>query len=207
MKISEIQLETDRLAEVKRFYQTVLELPLIRESRRSVVFAAGRSRLAFTEASAGETPFYHFAFNIPENQLDDARTWLSARVPLLERDGEQVFHFESWDAHAVYFRDPVGNIVEFIARHTLGNASSEPFSAQSLESISEIGVPVENVRLFAEHIKQEFGEGLYDGDEVKFAAVGDAHGMFVVVPIGRPWFPTDIAAEYFPTVVDVADGK
>ena len=207
MKISEIQLETDRLAEVKRFYRTVLELPLVRESRRSVVFAAGRSRLAFTQASAGETPFYHFAFNIPENQIDAARAWLGSRVALLERDGDPVFHLEKWNAHALYFHDPVGNIVELIARHGLKNGADTPFSAASLESISEIGVPVENVRLFSDHIKQEFKEGLYDGDEVIFAAVGDEHGMFIVVPIGRPWFPTDIAAEYFPTVVDVADAE
>ena len=68
MKITEVQLETHRLAAMQKFYSETLELPLVYANERSFTVQAGRTRLKFYRVKH-EEPVYHFAFNIPENQL------------------------------------------------------------------------------------------------------------------------------------------
>ncbi len=203
MKILEIQLQTHRLDELRRFYRETLGFSVIRANKRSFILQAGASKIRFEKADADDEPFYHFAFNIPENQLGDAKRWLSSRVKLISRDGRDEFRFAAWNADSVYFYDPAGNIVEFIARHNLKNASDAPFSGDSILCISEIGHPVDNVRLFSEHIRRELQLKLWDGDEHKFAAVGDEEGLFIIVEKERPWFPVNKPAEDYPLAVDV----
>jgi catechol-2,3-dioxygenase len=205
MKIVELQLETHCLEELKQFYTEILELPLLEERKRTFSFQAGATKIRFCQAEPPEKPFYHFAFNIPENQLKEAKKWLSGRTTLIEKDGRDEFRFENWNADAVYFYDPGGNIVEFIARHSLTNRSDEKFSAQSILCVSEIGYVVEDVRLFSEHIKEELNLELWDGDEQQFAAVGDEEGLLIVVPVNRGWFPVDKPAEIHPVTVDVGN--
>ena len=124
--IISLVLQTSKLADQRRFYTGRLGLPVIAETADSVTLGAGATRLTFTAVATGD-PFYHFAFNIPENTLGTAKESLAHRdppIPLIKKpDGGDEYHFESWNAHAVYFLDPAGNIVEFIARHNLGNAS------------------------------------------------------------------------------------
>lgn len=204
MKILELQLETHCLDELKTFYTETLALPLLKEQKRYFVFQAGMTTVKFSRAHKEDKPYYHFAFNIPENQLKEAKAWLSGRVKLIEKDGMDEFRHESWNADAVYFYDPAGNIVEFIARHNLKNRSEEPFSGKSILSLSEIGYPVEDVRLFSDYIKQELSLRLWDGDERQFAAVGDEEGLFIIVTQKRSWFPVDKLAESHPVIVDVS---
>lgn len=204
MKIVELRLETHCLEALKTFYTETLELPLASESKRSFAFRAGASTVHFFKSHQLEEPFYHFAFNIPENLLPQARQWLASRAQLIGQGGKDQFHFESWNADALYFYDPAGNIVEFIARHNLNNRSAARFSAKSILGVSEIGYPVEDVRLFSAHIRDSLNLKLWDGDETQFAAVGDEEGMFIIVPLERIWFPTDKPADSFPVTVDVS---
>jgi catechol-2,3-dioxygenase len=204
MKILELQLETHCLDELKTFYAHTLELPLLKEQKRYFIFQAGVTTVKFSRAHKEDKPYYHFAFNIPENQFKEAKAWLSGRVKLIEKDGMDEFRHETWNADALYFYDPAGNIVEFIARHNLKNRSEEPFSGKSILSLSEIGYPVEDVRLFSEHIKEELSLRLWDGDEKQFAAVGDEEGLFIIVTQKRGWFPVDKPAEAHPVTVDVS---
>ena len=181
-------------------------MPIVKEKEYWFIVKAGYSKIMFRQTREPEEPFYHFAFNIPENQLQDAKRWLAPRVKLIEKDGKDEFSLENWNAHALYFLDPVGNIVEFVARHNLKNASTKPFSSKSLLCVSEIGYPAEDVRLFSDAVKAELNLKLWRGDGRKFAAVGDENGLVIIVPIGRPWFPTDIPAEDFPLGVDPVNG-
>lgn len=202
MKIKEIHLETHRLEDLKAFYTDVLGFPLKSNRKNAFTVQTGESRLAFLRTQGLEEPFYHFAFNIPENQIEDAARWVQERTPLISREEQTIFHLESWNSQAIYFHDPAGNIVELIARHHLRNASTSPFSVNSILSISEIGVVVENVQLFSEQLQRELNLSLWKGNNEDFAAVGDEEGLFIVVQAGRPWFPTDRPAESFPVSVD-----
>jgi hypothetical protein len=73
---------------------------------------------------------YHFAFNIPENQIRSAKEWLMPRTVLLkDEQGNDYFQHSGWNSEAVYFKDPAGNILEFIARHDLSNAVDGDFDS------------------------------------------------------------------------------
>jgi catechol-2,3-dioxygenase len=152
----------------------------------------GRSRLRLIRCDARHAARckpQHFAINIPENQIEQARAWLTGRVPVLELNGESIFHFDAWNAHAVYFRDPAGSIVELIARHTLENARDEAFSAASWLSISEIGIAADDVLLAAERLQKEYALPFYHTPSESFTALGDEDGLLILVPAGREWYP------------------
>lgn len=137
-----IRLQSARLDELRRFYTKTLGIPLLGEDERRISLAFGKTTIHFDEAAQGDDPFYHFAFNIPENKFAEAKAWLRDRCPLLKdnRSGADELYFRDWDAHAVYFEDPGGNIAELIARHTLPNASEGAFTPSDLLYVSEIGL-------------------------------------------------------------------
>lgn len=186
-----VQLQTHKLDEVANFYHRKLGLSLVGNPPGSVTIASGLSQLRFTQAAGGSEPFYHFAWNVPENQFAEAKAWLKKRTPLLvdSQTGKDEVHFASWDAHAVYFRDPAGNIGELIARHTLKNSSPTPFSVQSLECISEIGLVTPRAKALSSDLASKLSWNK-TGTELSF--VGDARGYLIVAPAGRPWLPDRI---------------
>jgi catechol-2,3-dioxygenase len=209
MKIDELQLLTADVAAQYEFYVNVLGLPVVSQSDTKLTLQAGHSWLTFDRAPAGWSGFYHFAFNIPENQFSEARKWLSERVTLLrDTGGRETFNFAGWDADAIYFYDPGGNVVEYIARHRLDNRSAEPFDGQGLLSISEIGLPTDDVQQTVQALCDQLSIEVFDGaGSDMFTAVGDEEGLFIVVKQGRIWFPdTGRMAEYQPLTVQVRDG-
>jgi catechol-2,3-dioxygenase len=207
MRIEALELVSSDLAGLNEFYTGVLNLQgQLAEETLSV--QAGSSQLSFKQAPPGWNGFYHFAFNIPENQLQEAKDWVSRRLPLIrDQSGQDEFDFENWNAHAFYFRDPVGNILEFIARHNLPNRSDRPFSERSILSISEIGIASDDVLETVRLLESRVGVEVYDGPPSDtFTAVGDENGLFIVVRRGRVWFPdTGQAADLYPVSVTVSN--
>ena len=51
----------------------------------------------------------------------------------------------NWDSHSLYFEDPAGNIVEFIAHHRENNEQERAFSVADILQVCEIGLVSENV--------------------------------------------------------------
>jgi catechol-2,3-dioxygenase len=195
VRFASLRLPTRRPDDLLSFYTNTFGL-----QRNGNGVRAGETLVEF---EPGDAPPQHFAFNVPENQLDEAKAWVEARLPLLAEKGEDLFHFDAWDAHAIYFRDSGGNVVELIARHTLSNASEAPFGGAALLEVSEIGLPTADVPAAVASLERALGASIYSGDRTMFSAVGDEHGLFIVVPEGRPWFPTDIPAETAPLEVTV----
>jgi catechol-2,3-dioxygenase len=209
MHISELRLQAPDLAALREFYAHLLAIPTLDTATDALTLQIGTSRLTFTQARADERPVYHFAFNIPPQQFAEAKAWIAQRTPLtLNSAGADEFFFENWNAHALYFYDPAGNMVEFIARHTLEAPTRGPFGAQSLLNISEVGVVTESVPETVQMLQTRLGVSVYRGavnDE--FTPVGDQHGLFIVVKRGRIWFPdTGIAAQPAPLSVTVSEG-
>jgi catechol-2,3-dioxygenase len=162
---------------------------------------AGATRVPFAEATQPMPSVYHFAFNIPENQLAEAKQWLASRVSLRKNGEHDEWHFVDWNAHAVYFGDPAGNVVEFIARHNLPNAANEPFDRRSLLSVSEIGLATPNVHESCRQLRAQLGITRWRGNDTDFAAMGDEEGLFIVVANGRRWFADGTPAHPLPTTV------
>src|SRR5690348_15126754 len=141
MHITELLLQTANPGALRDFYTRVLGLSQLAEARDVLALQAGRSRLSFQQADAEWHGYYHFAFDVPENQFSAAKAWLTARVPLIsDRDGLDQFHSDEWNSDSIYFSDPAGNIVEFIARHNQANGLDGTFDAASLIAVTEIGL-------------------------------------------------------------------
>ena len=113
VRLRELLLYHSDLPAQLHFYTEVLGLTLSHPAEpEQFTVQTGRSQLTFAQAKEGENGRYHFAFNIPPTQFAEARQWLTGRVPLIhDEQGADEFHFRSWNAHACYFFDPVGQVV------------------------------------------------------------------------------------------------
>lgn len=209
MIITQLALRTASLTALRTFYNQRLDLPITDVRSSKFTIDIGKTCLTFSEATGGTDPFYHFAVNIPRNQFTSAKEWLANRVELLRtEDGEDEFTFEFMNAKAVYFIDPAGNIVELIARQNLSNDSAQPFCEDEFLEISEIGLPVREVLSTARELETNLDIPLYEGysedfeSSSQFTCMGDDHALLILVPIERPWFPTETQeAETHPTEV------
>ena len=196
MRIKELHLFTDDLAATGKFYKNLLELPVIDESKESISFYAGETKLIFKE-SVNQQPAYHFAFNIPSNQINEAYNWARQKLEILNVEpGQKIANFDSWHAKAFYFLDNNGNILELIARFDLQIESSLDFTGASFISISEVGIVGNEVSDTCKEIIERFGLAFFDKQTPleKFAAIGDDNGLFIIVPQHRNWYPTNIAS-------------
>jgi catechol 2,3-dioxygenase-like lactoylglutathione lyase family enzyme len=203
MEIIELRVLTHRLDKQRAFYTDTLGLALLAETAEMIAIEAGATRLIFTRAPDGEIPYYHFAFNIPENRLPQAKGWLKQRTALLTQDGEDQFIGQTWESEQVYFTDPAGNIAELIARHTLPNSTDAPFGPRSILNVSEIGLPVDDVVGTVDGLNAALGTGRYKDGHETFMPVGDERGLFIVTKRGRPWFPTDHGATAHQTAITI----
>lgn len=203
MNILELFLQTNQLKAQRQFYTEVLGLSVVDEVEGQwFAVQIGGSRLIFQQAA--DNGIYHFALNIPSNQFAEAKTWVSHRLPLItDNSGADEFDFRNWNAHAVYFYDPAGNIVELIARHNLNNDAERPFDPQSLLCISEVGLATEDVPAFTQRVRSQLGIQVYRRSESKeFTAVGDENGLLIAVKAGRVWYPdTGKIAQLLPITV------
>ncbi len=194
MRITQLHLYTQHLNSQRIFYTKTLGLPLVAETATAFTVQAGETVLVF-EKTEQEGIIYHFAFTIPSKKLAQAKEWLAARTPsvsLLSLDGQDQFHGESWNVSNIYFYDAAANILEFIAHHDMPDSSPDGFDEHSLRYISEIGLAVDDVLAQVARFKDRFGIEPYKGESSDtFTAVGDISGLFIVVKIGRNWFPTE----------------
>lgn len=198
-RFPEITLYTSMLEEQLEFYSKTLGFPIIESTKTQFSVQLGDSVLRFKEATDGTSPFYHYAINIPSNKHVKAQKWLEEKTPLL---GGGYFYFDFWDATAIYFKDPAGNIGELIARHTLDNDREGEFGVSDLLCVSEIGVPVDDPSELAQELKSAYNLGTLGGNMF----IGDENGLFVAVPIGRNWFPEyNQEAKVYPTEIVISD--
>lgn len=197
MKIKTITLQCADLEATRQFYEHQLGLTFLAVDAEKISFRAGASEIIFLPAP-DTTPSYHFAFNIPKNKVEEALEWVQTRFePILNPEHSPLTHFPNWNAHSIYFFDNNRNILEFIAREDLPAVSDQPFSAQSILSVSEIGLvvdkPLEWAKAFVQnHPIDFFAKGpVYE----TFTALGDDDGLLIISHPGRNWFPTSCAAE------------
>ncbi len=204
MKIQSVTLETPALKPIVDFYQSALGLEVITADPGMAHIRIGSSWLIFRENPALEG-IYHFAFNIPGNQIREGMAWLErAGISLIANEkGETQIDFPNWNAEAAYFFDPAGNIVEIIARRDLQNESDLSFNSESLMEISEIGIVTDDVLAWNTRAETEFGVLPFDKQKPSsdFSALGTDMGLFIVVRAGRNWFLTDIPAVNAPLKV------
>ena len=197
MIIQALHLRTNALAATKSFYTTLLGVPVVKESEDFISFAFGHSTLYFHQSYESH-PFYHVAFSIPNNKLQEAVLWMKNRTDILPySENDIIADFTGWNAKAFYFHDNNENILELITHYDLHTSSTQPFSMDLVTGICEIGVTVEDVT----HACNEFHTLFHlpyfpKGPQLKdFGVMGDADGMFIVSKTGRGWLPTQRPCE------------
>jgi catechol-2,3-dioxygenase len=206
MRILDVVAQAEDLNALEDFYGATLALPVRREAE-TLRIQAGSSSLIF---HPGPCAPYHFAFNLPRNQLNLAHEWLSSRISLLsDEQGQTLISFPRWNADSVYFTDPAGNILECIARHNLANDSRLPFGPSSWLCVSEAGLVVDEVAASAAKLSSELSLAYFDGQGSDlFCALGDDHGLLILVQSGRLWAPTrDRQAVACPLTLRLDGGK
>lgn len=217
-RILSLELQTAApLEKMKGFYHRLLGLPIVQDSPAKLSVVTGQTRLTFTPAKEG-SPFYHFAFNIPENKILAAHDWQKERTPLLpipatlrdSRFPDDVVDYSHWNAHSVFFFDPAENVVEYIARHDLKNSAKGPFTTKDILYASEIAFVVDDVAVACEKIKLAAGVEQYRGASDQFAALGDENGLLLVMKRRRMISfeaPQKKSVTVFPTKAEVRGAK
>ncbi len=203
------------LDKMREFYCQTLGLELVSATEAELTVRAGGTSIIFVPAApehlnspgglineggvgSGE-PFYHFAFNIPENKILAARRWQQERTPLVPtppnlRDPafpDDVRHFANWNAHSVFFFDPAFNVVEYIARHDLDNAAEDAgsFGPADLHYCSEIGflVAPDDREEVAGRVARQIGLSEYPPGTTPWA-MGDERGLLLILGnLGGVW--------------------
>lgn len=184
------------LSEMKEFYHDKLGLTVLDEQPDRLTIAGGKTPITFVSATSEQgNPWYHVAFNVPENKLRESREWLLQRSPIIpapveSRDPDypdDVRHFAHWNSHAFFFWDPAGNLLEFIARHDLKShdvktSAVRDFTTQDIHYASEIGFVVDEQAETARHIHEAFGLQEYPKKSEPWWAMGDECGLLLCVP-------------------------
>jgi catechol-2,3-dioxygenase len=190
--ISSLRLETIcPLGELQQFYEKVIGLIILESTRRTLVIQAGKSNITFNKVESDKRPFYHFAFNIPENKIESAFAWQRTRTPIVHPNlaglKDSIVNFRHWNAHSVFFLDPAGNLLEYIARHDLKNSSAGDFSATDILYVSEIGFIVDDVQKTGAAFIKSLNLNSYRPAAEKFWPIGDEYGLLLMIEKGRVW--------------------
>jgi len=116
---------------------------------------------------------------------------------------DKIADFYNWNAKSFYFYDNNGNILEFIARNDLDNATQNPFDGNSVLSVSEIGLVSKNVAEKCDELFDKYGLTSYSKQPKlpKFIVLGSVTGLFILVEENRDWYPTDKKSKSFWTKV------
>ncbi|MDH7447405.1 VOC family protein [Aquimarina sp. 2201CG14-23] len=185
-------LTSTPIIEMKEFYINKLGLSVQSEKdNKEITFIAGRSTITFIKIdnTLGD-PWYHFAFNIPENKILKARAWQLKRSELIPtpkrlRDPkfpDDIRHFRNWNAHSVFFLDPAGNVLEYIARHNLKNGDEGDFSSKDILNISEIGFVVDDQEKEAQELHYNLGLEVYPRNSNFWWSMGNENGLLLCLP-------------------------
>lgn len=210
MLIKEVRIQSSNILALFSFYKEVLEMDLI-QSGNGISISAGETKLIFEEAVEAEKPFYHFAFNIPSNQFEEAFEWVKKRADLLWLKNYNSFiaDFVNWHAKSFYFKDPAGNILEMIERFDLKDDVDEPFSSRQIRNVSEIGLvfPADTFDKEVDALMKNYSLDYFAKQPPlpHFRAIGNDEGLFIVVPENRAWFATENESKIYKTEVTFID--
>ncbi|MFC4023030.1 VOC family protein [Oceanobacillus longus] len=202
MEIKSLTLQTNNIKKMREFYVDTFGFPVLMEDDHSFRIGIGSSELEFTSENVKGHPYYHFAFNIFANKFDEAKSWVKERVQLNVRDGEDEVYFSHFQAHAFYFYDPAGNIVEFISRPFTSKKGEEPFSIEGVLNISEIGLTVADAISAGEKLI-EIGINERDNDPLSSTSLNfmgeKSKGIFILLnQPGREWIFSDKISAIYP---------
>lgn len=203
MDIQSLHIKAKNISACLDFYQHQMGLLVNILDNDSLTIRIGESTLMMDE-DANAHPI-HFAINIPEGRLPQAKEWLRGFTSLALETGKDEVTYENLSAVSCYFYDPAGNIVELISRvgntepEQAGEPRSGKFTANEFISIGEVGVASKDME---RDIKKLEAMGIPRRDavqnpnmEIVFMGEFDGAGFIILSPLGRRWFFSDLRAD------------
>lgn len=197
-----VLLYTTHLKQLRRFYQNILELEIIKRAATSFTAKIGTSELTFVESK--QSAFYHIAINIPGNQFSQIKYWIEDKLTLNRQHGMDDVYFPSFDADSMYLEDPAGNLIELIGRRKrdlFGYVTSD-----ALLNISEVGIVTPHIEEVGDEL-QDAGIPLRHGtkidpEHVNFLGKGDT--FIVLAPPEIKWYFSEQKAETHPLEITLS---
>ena len=188
MRLTRIVLPTRDLDATARYYRDTLGLP-VDAGPTSATVTVGATTLVFEPRPyEGDQ---HLAFTIPTGSFAAAKRWIAGRSTLLTGDGLDEFEGSpAWNSRSVYFDGPDGQVLELIERRALDNGFGGEFGPDSILCVSEVGIAVPDVGAAVEQLRTAGATPYANPPGPQFAAVGDVHGLLILVAPGRGWMPT-----------------
>jgi catechol 2,3-dioxygenase-like lactoylglutathione lyase family enzyme len=203
-KIKELELKVANLLANKTFWVETLGLELLAEGSQFFTIKIGDSRLTFRQINSSTPIIYHFAINIPQNQVENALDWLkneggkyadgptaSVKIVRDEITNAEIINKPLYQANSVFFNDHAGNIIELIARNELAYTVEGPFNKDQFLRISEVAVVTRNSRDCQIKLEEEFGAKPFPGGTSGYTQVGGVDGVLLMLIPGRSWIPTE----------------
>ena len=211
MNIEHVTMYASNFETTKRFYETTLKFPFISITHDRFTFKAGQTTVTFVKAPFAVQPFYHFAFDIPANQFEEAKAWTKEKITLSQEQADDEVYFSGIDAKSIYFEDPAGNIVEFICRFTDAKRSNQRFTVASLQKMSEMSIVVPN-KLDAIRSLKTISVFERDNEEIStdgLSFMGDRKDAtyLLLVNEGRTWFFSNKKSTSFPVDISLNNGR
>lgn len=200
-----VTLYTNQLKQLRGFYGNVLEIPIEASTDEHFQISIGTSTLIFRLSELQTS--YHFAINIPGNQFTLAKHWAKERVILNREAAVDEIYYARFEADAIYFEDPAGNVIELIARRNVDKWSD--FSIESFLNLSEVSITTPFVEEAGEKL-QEIGIPIsghvqIEPDELNF--LGKKDTFILLVPPKRRWYFSKRMSETSPLEIVLVDGK
>lgn len=200
-----ITLHTHQLTEMRQFYLIDMQFSEIESTPDSFTFQVGASSLTFMQSDKPAT--YHFAFNIFGNHIALAKNWLEGRVVLNTEDGRDELYYKIFDADAIYFEDPAGNVVEFIGRRN--RKAADGFTTSSILDISEISITTpyvtDTARKLDEHDIHSRNDNPIEPESLNFLGSEDTY--IILVPPNRRWYFSDMMSIISPLEIELFDHR
>lgn len=189
MKIFEVELTVQDLAEAVNFYREVLEMPVDQNDDHAVI-RTGSSKLILVEGDQFDG-VHHVAFGISPSDFEVARKWLKSRVEIIVVDGSDIIDGpDGWNSQSLYFLGPEDIILELIARQADSHVSGGDGVKPRILSISEIGIATGDVPATVKELTDKLSLSTFFSQGAQFAPVGDHDGLLIVADQERIWFPT-----------------
>ncbi|PHK49960.1 hypothetical protein [Staphylococcus edaphicus] len=189
MKFESITLFTSELDETLQFYEEILECPVTVINQDAFIVKIGETQLQFRKSDEVAQPYYHFAIDIPYNHFYKMKEHYQNILFLLMEDGQHTAYFESFVAHALYFNDPSGNIVELIAR--VSNITDEP----EFTRISEIGFVCNETNAIYQALSDykiaTFEHAHFEPCALNFLGDANDESYILLIPEDRRWLFSD----------------
>lgn len=192
MKIFQVNLKCHDMHRMKEFYTKVLEMELLTETESYFTIMAGTTKILFEKDDA--IPYYHVCFRTNAEYFDHMYQRLGAESVLVPNQKGEYSMF--WKGKQAYFIDPDGNILEMLERPLEGTRQKEI----RWHDVGEVGLPVNDVTSMEKELDQYLKNEQMDSSET-FAFYGDSKGVFVLVKVGRNWYPTERAAVISPVKI------